>query len=73
MKARALVLGIVMSVLLLGVAGLLHVLAGGGAQGLGLTLASHLAAKYEGDVKVNSLPDQGTATRITLPAGAPDL
>ena len=44
-----------------------------GALGLGLTLASHLAAKYEGDVKVNSLPDQGTVTRITLPAGLPGL
>ena len=43
-----------------------------GALGLGLTLASHLAAKYEGDVKVNSLPDQGTVTRITLPAGLPN-
>ena len=44
-----------------------------GALGLGLTLASHLAAKYEGDVKVNSLPEQGTVTRITLPAGLPGL
>ena len=44
-----------------------------GAMGLGLTLASHLAAKYEGDIKVNSLPDQGTVTRITLPAGPPGL
>ena len=42
-----------------------------GAMGLGLTLASHLAEKYEGDVKVNSLPGQGTVTRITLPAGVP--
>ena len=40
-----------------------------GAMGLGLTLANHLAAKYEGEIKVNSLPDQGTVTRITLPAG----
>ena len=42
-----------------------------GAMGLGLTLANHLAAKYEGEIKVNSLPDQGTVTRITLPAGTP--
>ena len=42
-----------------------------GAVGLGLTLASHLATKCEGDIKVNSLPDQGTVTRITLPAGIP--
>ena len=39
------------------------------AMGLGLTLANHLATKYEGEIKVNSLPDQGTVTRITLPAG----
>ena len=38
-----------------------------GAMGLGLTLASHLASKYEGDIKVNSLPEQGTVARITLP------
>ena len=44
-----------------------------GAMGLGLTLAHHLAAKYEGEIKVNSLPGQGTVTRITLPAGAPGL
>ena len=44
-----------------------------GAMGLGLTLANHLAAKYEGEIKVNSLPDQGTVTRITLPAGTPGL
>ena len=44
-----------------------------GAGPAGLTLASHLAANYEGDVKVNSLPDQGTVTRITLPAGLPGL
>ena len=44
-----------------------------GALGLGLTLARHLAAQYEGDVKVNSLPGQGTVTRITLPAGIPGL
>ena len=43
------------------------------AMGLGLTLAHHLAAKYEGEIKVNSLPGQGTVTRITLPAGAPGL
>ena len=42
-----------------------------GAMGLGLTLAHHLATKYEGDIKVNSLPDQGTVTRITLPTGTP--
>ena len=39
-----------------------------GAMGLGLPLARHLAARYEGSVQVNSLPDQGTVTRITLPA-----
>ena len=40
-----------------------------GATGLGLTLASYLAAKYEGEINVTSLPEQGTVTRITLPLG----
>ena len=40
-----------------------------GAMGIGLTLAGHLAKKYEGVIKVNSLPGQGTVARITLPAG----
>ena len=42
-----------------------------GAMGLGLTLASHLVRRYEGAIKVNSLPGQGTVTRITLPTGTP--
>ena len=42
-----------------------------GALGLGLPLASHLVKKYEGAIKLNSLPGQGTVTRITLPAGLP--
>ena len=42
-----------------------------GAVGLGLTFASHLARKYEGSIRINSLPGQGTVTRITLPAGSP--
>lgn len=42
-----------------------------GAMGLGLPLASHLVKKYEGAIKLNSLPGQGTVTRITLPAGLP--
>ena len=41
------------------------------AMGLGLTLANYLAGKYEGDIKVNSRPDQGTVTRITLPVDVP--
>ena len=40
-----------------------------GALGLGLTLAGHLVRKYEGVIKINSLPGQGTVARITLPAG----
>ena len=40
-----------------------------GAMGLGLTQARHLAGRYDGNIMVNSLPDQGTATRIRLPAG----
>jgi len=43
-----------------------------GAVGVGLAFASHLARKYEGSIKINSLPGQGTVTRITLPAGSPD-
>ena len=42
-----------------------------GAMGLGLTLAGDLAKKYEGGIKVNSLPGQGTVARITLPTGTP--
>jgi len=40
-----------------------------GAMGLGLTLAGDLVKKYEGGIKVNSLPGQGTVARITLPTG----
>ena len=40
-----------------------------GAMGIGLTLAGHLAKKYEGVIKINSLPGQGTVARVTLPAG----
>ena len=39
-----------------------------GAMGIGLALAGHLVGKYEGTVKINSLPGQGTVARITLPA-----
>lgn len=42
-----------------------------GAMGIGLTLAGHLVKKYEGSIKLNSLPGQGTVARITLPAGIP--
>ena len=42
-----------------------------GSMGLGLTLAGHLVKRYEGGIKVNSLPGQGTVTRITLPTGIP--
>ena len=40
-----------------------------GAMGIGLALAGHLVKKYEGVIKINSLPGQGTVARITLPAG----
>ena len=43
-----------------------------GAMGLGLTLAGHLARKYEGGIKINSLPGQGTVTRVTLPTDLPE-
>ena len=42
-----------------------------GAMGLGLTLVSHLVKKYEGRIKINSLPSQGTVIRINLPTGTP--
>ena len=42
------------------------------AMGIGLSLAGHLAKKYEGVIKVNSLPGQGTVAQITLPAGVPN-
>ena len=40
-----------------------------GAMGIGLALAGHLVKKYDGVIKINSLPGQGTVARITLPAG----
>ena len=43
-----------------------------GAMGIGLALAGHLVRKYEGVIKINSLPGQGTVARITLPAGISD-
>ena len=42
-----------------------------GALGLGLTVVAHLVKKYEGGVKVSSLPGQGTVARITLPTLGP--
>ena len=42
-----------------------------GAMGLGLTLAGDLVKRYEGTIKVNSLPGQGTVTQLTLPTGTP--
>lgn len=41
------------------------------ALGIGLSLAGHLARKYGGTIKINSLPGQGTVARITLPSGIP--
>ena len=40
-----------------------------GALGIGLSLAGHLVGKYQGTIKVNSLPGQGTVARISLPVG----
>ena len=39
------------------------------AMGIGLALAGHLARKYDGAVRINSLPGHGTVARIALPAG----
>lgn len=41
-----------------------------GAAGMGLTLADRLARKYNGSVRVSSIPGQGTMTRIALRLGA---
>ena len=38
-----------------------------GALGMGLTVAQHLVEKYGGTILLNSLPNQGTAVRVTLP------
>ena len=43
-----------------------------GAMGIGLSLAGHLVKKYEGVIKINSLPGQGTVAQISLPAGVPN-
>ena len=40
-----------------------------GAMGIGLAFAGHLARKYDGVIKINSLPGQGTVARVTLPSG----
>ncbi len=40
-----------------------------GAMGIGLPFAGHLARKYDGVIKINSLPGQGTVARVTLPSG----
>ena len=40
-----------------------------GAIGMGLALAGHLVKKYEGVIKINSLPGQGTVARVALPVG----
>ena len=42
-----------------------------GGMGLGLTLASQLVKKYEGGIRLNSLPGQGTVIRVNLPTGTP--
>ena len=42
-----------------------------GAMGIGLSLAGHLVKKYDGVIKINSLPGQGTVARISMPAGVP--
>ena len=41
-----------------------------GALGLGLTVAEELVKKYQGSIRVSSLPGQGTVARITLPAAS---
>ena len=43
-----------------------------GAMGIGLSLAGHLVKKYDGVIKINSLPGQGTVARVSMPAGTPN-
>ena len=38
-----------------------------GALGMGLTITQHLVEKYGGTILINSMPNQGTAVRVTLP------
>ena len=39
------------------------------ALGMGLTITRHLVEKYGGTILINSMPNQGTAVRVTLPSG----
>jgi len=39
------------------------------AAGMGLTSAQYLVEKYGGSILMNSLPNQGTMVRVTLPTG----
>ena len=43
-----------------------------GALGMGLTITQHLVEKYGGTILINSMPNQGTAVRVTLPTKCPD-
>ena len=38
-----------------------------GALGMGLTVTQHLVEKYGGSILMNSMPNQGTVVRVTLP------
>ena len=41
-----------------------------GALGMGLTVTQYLVEKYGGTILINSMPNQGTAVRVTLPPRA---
>ena len=41
-----------------------------GALGMGLTITQHLVEKYGGAILIKSMPNQGTAVRVTLPTSA---
>ena len=41
-----------------------------GALGMGLTSTQHLVEKYGGTILINSMPNQGTAVRLTLPSSS---
>ena len=40
-----------------------------GALGMGLTTAQYLVEKYNGTIRMNSIPNRGTAIQVSLPTG----
>jgi two-component system phosphate regulon sensor histidine kinase PhoR len=42
-----------------------------GGTGLGLAIVKHLVMAHGGELQIESLPEQGTTVRFTLPAEPP--